>query len=173
MEEVLKLLKSMQDEMTKKMDASQEKSHAKLEKADADRKAYREDLKEMRAIIKGWSSDLKTNQEESMACQGNMEAHLETEEPASVDRTPEVAQEQEVPRDDAEVMPVREPRKRRQDRQLLAVGRRKKEEQNLDAGRRGKRRNLVAAHRGTTSREQIARCNVLSTKETRGYCGSQ
>jgi hypothetical protein len=43
-----------------------------------------------------------------------MEAHLEEEkEPTSVYRKPEVAQQQEVPVEDAEVMPVEEPKKKR------------------------------------------------------------
>jgi hypothetical protein len=46
---------------------------------------------------------------------------MECEKPVSVDMTPEVAHEQEVPVEDAEVMPVGEPRKRRRDRHLAAV----------------------------------------------------
>jgi hypothetical protein len=86
-------MQEMADANTKTM---REDIKANQAKADADRNAYREDLREMRAIIKDWSSDLKTNQKETMACQGNMEARLE-KEPASVDMTPEVAHEQEVP----------------------------------------------------------------------------
>jgi hypothetical protein len=43
-----------------------------------------------------------------------MEAHQEEEEePTSVDRKPEAAKQQKAPVDDAEVMPVGEPKKRR------------------------------------------------------------
>jgi hypothetical protein len=59
---------------------------------------------------------------ETMACQ-EMEAHLE-EEPTSVDMKPEVAQEEEVPTEDATVMPVREPKKKRHKDQKLAVAQR-------------------------------------------------
>jgi hypothetical protein len=45
---------------------------------------------------------------ETIACQ-EMEAHLEEEKPASVDTKPEAAQEEEVPIEDATVMPVIEP----------------------------------------------------------------
>jgi hypothetical protein len=83
---------------------------------------------------------MKFNREETMACQGNMEARLEAEDkPASVDTTPDVARDQEVPVEDAEVMPVGEPKKRHRDRRHLAtVRRQKKKDQNLDAGRRRK-----------------------------------
>jgi hypothetical protein len=57
-----------------------------------------------------------------------MGARLETEEPASVDMTPEVAHDQEVPVEDAVVMPVGEPRKRRRDQRHLVAQRRQKEE---------------------------------------------
>jgi hypothetical protein len=68
-----------------------------------------------------------------------MKAHLEEEEPASVDMTPEVADE-EVPVEDAEVTPVGEPKKRRRDRHLAAVRRQKKKDRTLDARCRGRNR---------------------------------
>jgi hypothetical protein len=81
--------------------------------------------------------------------------------------TPEVAQEQEVPLEDAVIMPVAEPRKMRRDRRNLdAVRRQKEEERNLDTRRRGKQQNLVAARRGPTRRVQVARRNFSSTKDT-------
>jgi hypothetical protein len=58
--------------------------------------------------------------EKTMACQ-EMEARQEEEEPSSVDRKPEVAEQREVPVEDAEVMPVGElKKKRRRDRKLAA-----------------------------------------------------
>jgi hypothetical protein len=114
-----------------------------------------------------------------MACQGNMEARLETEEPASVDVTPEVP-DAEVPVQDAARMPVGEPRKRRRDRYLAAVRRQKKQDQNLDARRcrkgqeralreEGCRRDAVATCRGAN---HSARRRILLEKDTtRGYCG--
>jgi hypothetical protein len=56
-----------------------------------------------------------------------MEARLEVEELTSVDMRPEAAQRQ-VPREDAAVMPVGEPMKRRRDRNLAAKCRQKKQE---------------------------------------------
>jgi hypothetical protein len=125
----------------------------------------------MMAMMKAWGealdaymTDIMDNREETMACQEKTEARLQAE-PTSEDMTPEVAHGQEVPREDAEVMPVGEPRKRRRDRHLAAVSRQKKKDQNLDARRRRKgqeraqrkdgcRRNLVAARIGANHSEQ-------------------
>jgi hypothetical protein len=74
---------------------------------------------------------------------------------------------------DAARMPVGEPRNRRRDWRNLAPVRRQKKQQKWTQSKDGCRRNLVAARRGTTRRAQVARCNILLTKETRGYCGSQ
>jgi hypothetical protein len=55
--------------------------------------------------------------EETMSCQEKTEARLEEEELASVEMVPEVADE-EVLKEDATVVPVGEPRKRRRDRNV-------------------------------------------------------
>jgi hypothetical protein len=115
-QQMMELLLAMREEMN----ANQEKTHAKLEKAevdrrtdkeqmlaeilgkaDADRKAYREDLKEiksgqaeMRSIVNAWLTDMRISRKETMACQEMTQARLECKEPASVDMTPEVAHEQ-------------------------------------------------------------------------------
>jgi hypothetical protein len=66
---------------------------------------------------------------ETMACRETTEARLEEKEPTSVEAKPEVAQQQEVPVKDAEVMPVGEPKKkRRRDRKLTAERRRQMNE---------------------------------------------
>jgi hypothetical protein len=167
-QQIMELLLAIQEEInthTETMQASM----------DASRKAWRE---QMEASRNAW-------RKETMACQETMEARLEEDKPTSVDTTPEVAHEQEVPKEHAVVIPVGEPRKRRQDRRnLTAVRRQKEQDQDLDARRHRKepkctqkkngcRRNLVAARRGTTHRAQVARRNILLTKETRGYCRSQ
>jgi hypothetical protein len=54
-----------------------------------------------------------------MACQ-EMEAHREEEKPTSVDKKPDVAQQREVPIENAEEMPVGEPRKKWRKDQKLA-----------------------------------------------------
>jgi hypothetical protein len=109
----------------------------------------------------------KTNQETiaTTDLKGNPEG-MECKKPASVDRTPEVAREQEIPMEDTEVMPVGEPRKRRRDQRHLAAVRCQKEEQrNLDARCHGKEQDLVAARRRATRRTAVARHRILSTKD--------
>jgi hypothetical protein len=107
-DQILEVLKTMQEEIIARMDANHEKMMA-------------------------FTVNMKYSQEEKMACHGRMEERLQGE-PASVDMTPEVAHEQEVPLEDAIIMPVGELRKRRRDRRnLAAVRRQKKEERNLDA----------------------------------------
>jgi hypothetical protein len=140
------------------------------------------------ARLDAWLTDLKNNRKETMACLEKTEACLEVEEePASVDMTPEVAHGQEAQPEDAEVMPVGEPRKRRPDqrRNLAAVRRQKKKDRILDARCRGKEqeraqrknrclKNLVAARRRTTRRAAMARRRILPTKDTnRELHGSQ
>jgi hypothetical protein len=97
-------------------------------KAEADRQAYRKDLKEiksgqaeLRSIFTVWLTDIKNDRKGTKSCQEKMEARLEEEEPASVDMAPEVAQEQEVPLEDAVEIPVGKPRKRRRDRRYLTA----------------------------------------------------
>jgi hypothetical protein len=109
--------------MLTKMDTNtktmQEDMKTNQAKTDINLKEMRKEIKsgqaEMRSIVNAWLSDLKINREETMACQETMEACLECKEPASVEIKPEVADE-EVPKEDAVVMPVGEPRNRRRDR---------------------------------------------------------
>jgi hypothetical protein len=81
--------------------------------------------KKMMARMDAWLTDTKDNQEETMTCQKKTEVRLEEEEPTSVEMKPEVADE-EVPKEDAAVMSVGEPRKRRRDRNLAAERRQNK-----------------------------------------------
>jgi hypothetical protein len=90
---------------------------------------------------------------ETMACQ-EMETRPEEEKPASVDMKPEAAQQEEVPKEDAEVMPVGELRnKRHKDRKLAAECRHQMKERTQD----GCQRTLAAARRGTSHRAEVAR----------------
>jgi hypothetical protein len=116
--------------------------------------AMREDMKAWRKQMDAWVRDINGTRGEKMACQGKAEAHLEGEEPTSVDMEPEAAHG-EVPREDAAVMPVGEPKKRRRDRNLDARCLRKR--QKGTQGKNGCRRNSVAASRGTTRRAVVAR----------------
>jgi hypothetical protein len=155
-------------------------------KSDADRKADKEEMlaaikanqetttrmeanvDSIKAALKRAIREIKFSRGEATARQETMEARLEVEEPASVDMTPEVADDHEVPREDAEVMAVGGPKERCRDRHLAAVRRQKKQNRDLDARRLRKKqgraqrkngclKNLVTAHRGTTCRAVVAR----------------
>jgi hypothetical protein len=79
---------------------------------------------------------------------------------------------EEVPKEDAAITPVGEPRKRRRERNLDARRRRKQQERTQSKD--GCRKNLVSAHRGTTCCAEVARRRTtLFTKETREYRGSR
>jgi hypothetical protein len=91
-----------------------------------------------------------------MACQG-MEAHQEEEKPASLDTKPEAAQQEEVPVEDAEVIPVGEPKKkRRRDRKLAAEHRHQKTNTSTRENC-GPQERLDIARRGTSHRAKVAR----------------
>jgi hypothetical protein len=72
---------------------------------DTDEKADRDEWK-------AWREEMarRTRDEGTMACQETMEARLEQEKPTSVDTKPEVAQQCEVPKEDAKMMLVGGPK---------------------------------------------------------------
>jgi hypothetical protein len=101
----------------------------------------------------------------TMACQ-EMEAHQE-EEPTSADRTPEAAKQREVSVDDAELMPVGEPKKkRRRDRKLAAEHRRQKPKTSTRENC-GPQKRLVVARRGMSRRAKVARKTPIDWKMSR------
>jgi hypothetical protein len=86
---------------------------------------------------------------ETMFCQ-EMETRLEEKKPSSPDRKPEAAQKEEVPAENAEEIPVGEPRKkRRRDRNQRKM---KKRTQEND----GCQRSLAATSRGTSNHAKVA-----------------
>jgi hypothetical protein len=97
---------------------------------------------------------------ETMACQ-EMEAHQEEKKPTSVDIKPEAA-EREVPTEDAEVMPVGEPKKKRRRDRKPAAERRCHKPKTSTRENCGPQKRLVVARRGTSRREKVTR----HTKET-------
>jgi hypothetical protein len=90
-----------------------------------------------------------------MVCQ-EVEAHQEEEEgPTSADRKPQAAEQREVPLDDAEVMPVGEPKKkRRRDRKLAAEHRRQKPKTSTRENC-GPQKRLAVALSGSSRREKL------------------
>jgi chromosome segregation ATPase len=103
-QQVMKMLKTMlatQEEM-KAYQGTLARMDAKLEEAETNRKTDREALKEMTARMDANQAELKS-----------AIAQREWKKPGSVEMKPEVAQE--VPLEDAVVMPVGEPRNRCRD----------------------------------------------------------
>jgi hypothetical protein len=83
MEQVLKLLKSMQEQLGT--------NGTKLDKILAEDKAWREKMEAETEAIRAETKANMDTREETMACQEMMDACLECKEPASVEMKPEVA----------------------------------------------------------------------------------
>jgi hypothetical protein len=170
MDRLMGMLKTMIDDYQAKADANHKTMLAEIK---ADREmlaAIRANHEKRMAMIRAWrQTDTKNNEEEAMACEEKTEVRLEEEEPTSVEMKPEVADEQEVPVQDAEVVPVGEPGKKRRDRRLAAKRRQKEKDQNLDARRRRKGQERAQRKNGcrkTTRRAAMARRRILPTKDT-------
>jgi hypothetical protein len=118
----------------------------------------------------------------TMACQG-VEARQEEEKPTSTDRKPDAAQQEEVPVEDAEVIPVGEPKKKRcRDRKLATQHRRQKTktstrdncgpQKRLDVARRGSSRraptNRKMSRRATMARRMR---DIVKKNLTQGASG--
>jgi hypothetical protein len=87
----------------------------------------------------------------TMAYRETTEERQEEKKPTSPDRKPEEAQKDEAPADDAEVMPVGEPKKkRRRDRKLAA-------EHCRQEPKCGPPMELAVAHRGMSLHATVAR----------------
>jgi hypothetical protein len=90
---------------------------------------------------------------EMMACQ-EMDDRLEEKEPASLDRKPEVAQQREVPNEDAVVKPVKGWKRRHRGKKEAAE--RCKEPEELTRGISGSRRKLAATCRKVSHHTTVA-----------------
>jgi hypothetical protein len=100
---------------------------------------------------------IETEKEIKTMAYQEMKAHQEEVEPTSTDGKPEAAKQQEVPVDDAELMPVGEPKKkRRRDRKLAAEQRRQKPKTSTRENC-GPQKRLAVARRGTSRREKVTR----------------
>jgi hypothetical protein len=148
-QQIVELLLSMQA----KMDANQERMAT-------NRKAYHE---EMMAMVDAYH-------ERMMACLGKTEADTEKTEPdPGMMQSTEV--HQEIPKGEAAVMPVGEPRKRHRVRSLAAERRRKRKERTR--GNRGSRRKSAAACRKVSRCARVAwhRKSVIRKIGTQENCG--
>jgi hypothetical protein len=107
-----------------------------------------------------------------MACLGKTEAVTEktNPDPGMMQSTEE---HQEIPKGEAAVMPVREPRKRRTVWNLAAERRQKRKESTR--GNRGSRRKSAAACRKVSRREKVAwrKRNLCRIVQTQRNCGLQ
>jgi hypothetical protein len=124
----------MMERLLAKMDAKQAKTDAntaEIREMNANMKSMQERTGDCEAL-KEMTARMDANQVELKIAI----ARMEWEEPTSVDIEPEAAQRQ-VPKEDATVKPVGEPKKRRRDRNLDARRRRKQQErtQNKDVSR--------------------------------------
>jgi hypothetical protein len=129
-------------------------------KMDANIKAYHE---EMMAMV-------DTYQERMMACLGKTEADTEETEPdPGMMQTTE--EHQEIPKGEAAVMPVGEPRKRCRVRSLAAERGQKRKERTR--GNRGSRRKSAAACRKVSHCARVAwhRKSVVRNIGTQENCG--
>jgi hypothetical protein len=100
-------------------------------------------------------------EEETMACRESMDTRLEEKKPTSLDRKPEAAQKEEVPAENAKVIPVGEPRKKR---------RRDRNERNKKKQTQGSdrcQRRLAATSRGMSNRAKVARKTQADKKMPR------
>jgi hypothetical protein len=90
-----------------------------------------------------------------------MEAHQKEEEPTSADRKPEAAEQREVPADDAEIMLVRELKKKwHRDRKPATECRRQKPKTST-LGNYGPQKRLAVARNGSSRRKKV----TWNTKE--------
>jgi hypothetical protein len=117
----------MKMEMQQMMERLLTKMEATQERIEANTKSMREDIKsgqeEIRSIVDACMTDMN-DRKQTMYCQETTEANTEKTEPHP--GTMQYMEEhQEIPKEEATVMPVRGLRKRHRDRNL-ATGRRQK-----------------------------------------------
>jgi hypothetical protein len=135
LELLLKKIRTNQENMEADWKADKEEieaDHKELlarleENIQADQRFLKEMMQMMDISHKEIMAEIKPGRDlKMMSCQ-EMEECAEEEQPTSLDMKPEAAQQEEVPEEDAKVMPVGEPRtKRRRDRKMAAQHRRQK-----------------------------------------------
>jgi hypothetical protein len=120
----------------------------------ADTKAW---LEEIAASHKETVAESKPKKDIKTTAYQEMEARQDEKKPTSMDMKPEAAQREEVPVDDAKVMPVGEPKnKRRRDRKLAAERRRQKPKDKTRE-KCGSQKRLAVPRRRTSRRAKLAR----------------
>jgi hypothetical protein len=168
MEMLLKEIKAGQEQM-EKMEANRKADKEDfMAKLDADRRAVKEENKADRRDLKELMKMMTANQAKTDA---KVTELTEEEEPASVDRKPEVAQQREVPVEDAVVIPVKGRKKRH--RGMKKAAERREEPKELTRGLCGSRMKLAAACRKVSRRATVAWCKriILRKSSTQRNCG--
>jgi hypothetical protein len=172
MQQILEMLIEMKADRIADQEKADANRKADQEKADTNRQADRELLKgimdanvksmredircgqaEMRSILDAWITDIKDARIKTTACQEVTGANPEKIEP-NPGKMQSAEEHQEIPKEDAAVMPVGELRKRRRDRNL-AAGRRQKPKRRIQVTCESWRR-LIVSGKKITRRATVA-----------------
>jgi hypothetical protein len=111
-------------------------------------------------------------EEETMACRETMEAHQEEEKLTSPDGKPEAAQKAEVPAENATVMLVGEPKKKRHRDRKLATERRRQKPKTSNRENCRPQKRLAVARSGKVTRHRkeidrkMSRCTTVARRKT-------
>jgi hypothetical protein len=151
-------------EILAKLNAKMDANQAEMK---VDRKAHQA---RMDAKHKEMMAMLAAHHIRMMACLGKREADTEMAEP-DPGMMQSTEEHQEIPKGEAAVMPVGEPRKRRRVRNLAAV-RRQKQKERIRTSCESKRRSTVAC-RKVSRRAKVAwrKRNLFRTVQTQRNCG--
>jgi hypothetical protein len=96
-----------------------------------------------------------------------MEACLEKKKPTSPDRKPEATRKTEAPAENARVIPVEEPKKKRRRDRKLATERCHQELKDMKKKNCGPQKRLAVAHRGTTHCAKVGQKTPIDRKMSR------
>jgi hypothetical protein len=166
--ELLARLESDRQTERKELKEMMKRMHADQAKAETRHKDF---LASMDARWNAWREKMNANHDEMVAYQ-ELEAHPEVEKPASVDTTPEAAEERQVTEENATVMLVAELKKRRRDLRLAAERRRQKQKISTLKSC-GPPKELAVARRGTSHHTTVAwrKRIIFGKSSTQRNCG--
>jgi hypothetical protein len=127
--------------------------------------AHRREIKEMMKIM-------NYNHNEALACRKMTEERLEEKKPTSPDRKPEAAQKAEVPAENATVMSVGEPKKKRRMDLKLAAERRRQEPKDTKRINGRPQEKLASACWKVSRRATVAwrKRNIFKENSTQRKC---
>jgi hypothetical protein len=167
--------------MKEMMDAKQTKTDDNQEGMEVDLKETKEEIKSGEAEMKSTVNAFQERMDTSIAnrkdgrkgrtsCQEATKADTQKTEPGPR-MMQSVEEHQEIPKEDAAVMPVRGLTKRRRDR-YLAASRRQKQKGRIQASGESRRR-LTVADKKMTRRATVAwrKKNIFRKIEIQGICG--